>query len=159
MLEGLGLVSIAILTKSLTTTSLSLYCIYDATWWSYFSDIYPNKTFNVSSYLEACSELMMKTLPSRFSFTPLNISLWVVTDSFLLLRLSRPGFCPPIEEPTSVEICPVDTVPSPLELRSILVEIYPMLFVISADDSIIQKIKNSKICQPQERSGWNIIHI
>ena len=67
-----------------------------------------------------------------------------MTDSFLLLRLSRPGFCPPIEEPTSVEICPVDTVPSPLELRSTLVEIYPMLFVISADDSIIKKLKTAK---------------
>ena len=52
-----------------------------------------------------------------------------------------------VVEPLSADIVPVDMVPSLLKIR-----LFPMLLVVSADNSVM----NSKICQPQVRDEQNI---
>ena len=108
---------------------------------------------------------MMKTFPSKFSFTPLNVSFWVVADGVccwdhlgldfpLLLEVDGA-----LDKLVSAEIDPVGAVPSPLELRSTLVRISPILSIVSGDNCIIQKMKNIKIYQLQVCGGKNIIRI
>ena len=52
-----------------------------------------------------------------------------------------------------VGVDPVSVVPSTLS------DISPMLLVLNDDDSVIQKIKNSRICQPQVCGGRVILGV
>ena len=52
-----------------------------------------------------------------------------------------------------VGVDPVGVVPSTLS------DISPMLLILNDDDSVIQKMKNSIICQPQVRGGWIILRV
>ena len=61
---------------------------------------------------------------------------------FLLLEVDGE-----VVEPLSADIVPVDMVPSLLKIR-----LFPMLLVVSADNSIM----NSKICQQQVCGEQNI---
>ena len=115
--------------------------------------MYPSKDFNVSSFLEAWPGPMVKTFSSRFSFTPLNVLFWVVANGFcccdhlclnFVLLLEVDG---EVVEHLSADIVPVDVVLSLSKLRS-----FPMLLIVSADNSVM----NSKICQQQVRGERNI---
>ena len=87
--------------------------------------------------------------PSSLSFTPLNISVWVMEDVFWCCDHLNLGFVLLL----GVGVDPVSVVPSTLS------DISPMLLVLNDDDSVIQKIRNSRIYQPQVRGGWIILRV
>ena len=58
-----------------------------------------------------------------------------------------------------VEPVSVDTVLSPLYLPYTLFDMSPTLLVLNDDDSVIQKRKKNRLCQPQVRGGRIILRV